>query len=49
MQKDAEKYLLKRYGIPEEVARVTTFLLSNAASFITGSTIVVDGGYSVNH
>lgn len=49
LQKDAEKYLLKRYGKPEEVARTTVFLLSDASSFITGSSIVVDGGYTVNH
>lgn len=48
-EKDAEKYLLKRYGKPEEVARVITFLLSDASSFITGNTIVVDGGFTVNH
>lgn len=46
---DADKYLLKRYGKPEEVARTTAFLLSDASSFITGTTIVVDGGYTVNH
>lgn len=46
---DADKYLLKRYGKPEEVARTTTFLLSDASSFITGTAIVVDGGYTVNH
>lgn len=46
---DADKYLLKRYGQPEEVARTTAFLLSDASSFITGTTIVVDGGYTVNH
>ena len=46
---DAEKYLMKRYGQPSEVARTTVFLLSDASSFITGTNIVVDGGYSVNH
>ncbi len=46
---DADKYLLKRYGQPIEVARTTAFLLSDASSFITGTSIVVDGGYSVNH
>lgn len=48
-EKDAEKYLLKRYGRPEEVARTITFLLSDASSFITGDTILVDGGFTVNH
>lgn len=46
---DADKYLLKRYGQPVEVARTTAFLLSDASSFITGTNIVVDGGYTVNH
>ena len=46
---DAEKYLLKRYGRPEEVALTTAFLLGDASSFITGTAIIVDGGYTVNH
>jgi NAD(P)-dependent dehydrogenase (short-subunit alcohol dehydrogenase family) len=46
---DADKYLLKRYGQPVEVARTTAFLLSDASSFITGASIVIDGGYSINH
>lgn len=48
-EKDAEKYLLKRYGRPEEVARTIVFLLSDASSFITGATILVDGGFTANH
>lgn len=48
-KKDAEHYLLKRYGQPEEVVHTVAFLLSDAASFIDGSSIVVDGGYSINH
>lgn len=49
MAKDADKYPLKRYGEPEEVANVNAFLLSNASSYMTGASIVVDGGYSINH
>jgi NAD(P)-dependent dehydrogenase (short-subunit alcohol dehydrogenase family) len=33
-----------RFGAPEEVAEAVLFLASDAASFITGSEIVVDGG-----
>jgi NAD(P)-dependent dehydrogenase (short-subunit alcohol dehydrogenase family) len=32
-------------GKPEDVANATAFLLSDASGFITGTSIVVDGGY----
>jgi len=34
---------LKRMGKPEEIASVVLFLAANAASYITGATIMVDG------
>jgi len=42
----AELTPLGRLAKPEEIAEVVYFLISSQASFITGATIVVDGGYS---
>jgi 3-oxoacyl-[acyl-carrier protein] reductase len=39
--------ILGRIGEPEEVARVAAFLASNDASFITGTTITVSGGWGI--
>jgi 3-oxoacyl-[acyl-carrier protein] reductase len=55
MERMPEKYrapivaqtLLGRMGEPEEVARVAAFLASDDASYITGTTITVSGGWGI--
>jgi NAD(P)-dependent dehydrogenase (short-subunit alcohol dehydrogenase family) len=36
-----------RWGEPEELAATAVFLASRASDFVTGTTVVVDGGYSI--
>jgi len=36
---------LRRMGEPDDIAKAVLFLLSDAAAYITGSTLIVDGGY----
>lgn len=47
LEKDRLKYPLKRYGKPEEVAWAAVYLLSDATRWMTGSSIVLDGGYTL--
>jgi len=46
--KVASTYPLRRLGRPEDVASLAWFLLSDEASWITGQTITIDGGLTLN-
>jgi NAD(P)-dependent dehydrogenase (short-subunit alcohol dehydrogenase family) len=43
----AKAYPLKRLGVPEDVAGAVAYLLSDDAAWVTGQTLVLDGGVSV--
>ena len=43
----AAAYPLKRLGVPEDIAGVVAFLLSDQASWVTGQTVVLDGGVTL--
>jgi NAD(P)-dependent dehydrogenase (short-subunit alcohol dehydrogenase family) len=43
----AATYPLKRLGVPEDVAGVVAFLLSSDAAWVTGQTVVIDGGITL--
>lgn len=43
-----ESIPLKRWGQPEDVAKVAVFLASDESAYMTGTVVVVDGGESIN-
>ena len=45
LNRNLSEYPLKRYGKPEEIAWAIIYLLSDAASWVTGSSLVIDGGF----
>jgi NAD(P)-dependent dehydrogenase (short-subunit alcohol dehydrogenase family) len=47
IQEEVKKYPLKRYGKPEEVAYAVIYLLSDASKWVTGSNLLIDGGYTL--
>lgn len=47
LQEDLKKYPLKRLGRPEDVANGVIYLLSDASSWVTGTSILIDGGLSL--
>jgi len=47
LDEDKKNYPLGRYGEPEEVAYSIVYLLSDATKWMTGSQLLIDGGFSV--
>lgn len=47
LKEDMKHYPLRRYGEPEEVAYAAVYLLSDASRWMTGSNILIDGGYTL--
>ena len=48
LQEIQDRTPMKRVGEPQEVADLVTFLCMPAASYITGQSIAIDGGFTVN-
>lgn len=42
--KDMETYPMKRYGEPRDIALAIVYLLSDASSWVTGHSLIIDGG-----
>lgn len=42
-----QKYPLKRFGRPEDIAYCAVYLLSDASNWMTGSNILIDGGFTL--
>ena len=47
LEADKDNYPLKRYGQPNEIAYGAIYLLSDAAAWITGQNLVIDGGLTI--
>jgi NAD(P)-dependent dehydrogenase (short-subunit alcohol dehydrogenase family) len=46
-ERNIAKYPLKRYGMPCEIAFGIIYLLSDASTWVTGTSLVIDGGFSL--
>lgn len=47
LAEDAKRYPLGRYGKPEEVGHAVVYLLSDASLWVTGTNLLIDGGYTL--
>lgn len=48
LAEDRKKYPMKRYGTPEDVSYGIIYLLSNASAWVTGTSLVIDGGITIS-
>ena len=46
-EKITERTAMKKWGVPKDIAGAAVYLASDRASYTTGTTITVDGGYSI--
>ncbi len=44
---DKLNYPMKRYGKPVEIAWAISYLLSDASQWVTGTNMIIDGGWSI--
>ena len=47
LHNDMQLYPLKRHGKPEEIAYAVIYLLSDASAWVTGTNLLIDGGYTL--
>jgi len=47
LDEDKKRYPLKRYGQPQEVAQAVIYFLSDASRWVTGTSFLIDGGYTL--
>lgn len=44
LKEDEQRYPLKRYGTPDDIANLAVYMLSDASSWMTGSNVKISGG-----
>jgi NAD(P)-dependent dehydrogenase (short-subunit alcohol dehydrogenase family) len=47
LESEVKRYPMKRYGQPEEIAFAVIYLLSDASTWVTGTNLIIDGGFTL--
>jgi len=47
LEEEKKRYPLKRFGQPKEVAHAVIYLLSDTSSWVTGTNLLIDGGFTL--